>query len=300
MVRIRIVKEHPLLIVEDYGGSGIRRMGGRGGRGEGDENCVNARMVRYLVAADLHIGFEHELTAKGVRIDASYVDEMLDEMLSVVRDERCNGIILLGDIKDSIRGISREEWKSIPSFIDGLVKHVDELYIVPGNHDSYLRRLLPYSVRVMGSKGMLIDDTLLIHGHTVPKIEGSGIRRVVMGHVHPIIKGESILSGERVWMILKVKLNSVHNNRINRSSDSNNYDNSNDDDYNNSYSSSSMKMFEIVVMPAFNRYLTSIGARYKGDDILRVLWKDIKIVRAVILTLDGSIVGDENTLQRSI
>lgn len=266
-----MVKGHPLLILEhdgsvDRGIKGDRARRGRRRRGE-----------RYLIAADLHIGFEHELATKGVMMDSSYVQEMLDELLSIARDEHCNGIVLLGDIKDSTRGMSREEWRSIPSFITELARHV-ELYIVPGNHDSYLRRFMPDSVRLMSSKGMLIGDTLLMHGHASPSVGITTVRRMVMGHLHPTLaSSDSILSGERVWMILKVE--------------------------------ASDHMLDIVVMPSLNRYMTMLHrrSRYGNSNsnnsnngiiqlLRRLIGSNLTIMKAVILTLDGSVVGDENTL----
>mgnify|MGYP001773815406 CR=1 FL=1 len=287
MLRIRMIKEHPLLIVEHHGeGTRIddeeeeKREGGGEGKkrdrdGErkekGDDGAY--KWARYLVAADLHIGFEHRL--KGVRVmDDGYVHEMLDEILSIADDEQCNGIILLGDIKDSIKGMSVEERKNIPLFITELARHVDELYIVPGNHDSYLRLLLPDHVRLMSSKGMLIDDTLFIHGHTIPK--STGVRRIIMGHLHPVVsRRDSILDGERVWLILKVR--SHHE-----------------------YDKGKHDMLEVIVVPSFNRYIRPLHA-HKVDAIntSTTLTKIIGgkgIARAAIVTLDGSVIGDENTL----
>ncbi|MEM4145210.1 MAG: metallophosphoesterase [Candidatus Nitrosocaldus sp.] len=266
MSRVRMVKDHPLLILEHDCKSVERGKGDRAVKRESRRT-----LERYLIAADLHIGFEHELTAKGIRMDSSYVKEMLDELLSIARDEHCNGMILLGDIKDSTRGVSREEWRSIPLFITELARHV-ELYIVPGNHDSYLRRFMPDSVRLMSSKGMIIGDTLLIHGHARPSAKITTVRRVIMGHLHPTIASSySIIDGERVWMIVKVE--------------------------------ASGNMLDIVVMPSFNRYMTMLHRRSRHSSISnmiqvlrRLMGKNLTIMKAVVLTLDGSIVGDENTI----
>ncbi|MCS7141583.1 MAG: metallophosphoesterase family protein [Candidatus Nitrosocaldus sp.] len=288
---LRMVKDHPLLVVEygNYGGS------------EG-----SAGRKRYLVASDLHIGFEYEFATRGVRIDDGYVHEMLNELISIARRERCDGMILLGDIKSSIRGISREEWRSIPAFMDGLMGHVDELYIVPGNHDSHIARLLPERARVMRSRGMVMDDTLFIHGHTLPDMEqvmGMGVRRVVMGHMHPTLAvRDSILSGERVWLILKTIYQRNHYD----------YDHYCDHDtaashghghvmHGSSSSSSSSKRtvtdgLSIIVMPTLNRHIASLHRSYSRGrtlaPLLRWLTGSGHTVRAMVLTLDGSLVMD--------
>ncbi len=281
---LRIVRGHPLLIVESAGGregkgeekEGVEKRKGKGkvkGKSKSKEEVGDNGRSRYIVAADLHIGFEHELAAKGIRMDSGYVQEMLDELLSVARDEHCNGMILLGDIKDGTRGMSKEEWSSIPSFLTELAKHM-ELYIVPGNHDSYLRRVVPASARLMSSKGMLLGDTLLIHGHARPGVEITAVKRIVMAHLHPtLVSRDSVLNDERVWVMLKVE---VSGNNI----------------------------LDVVIMPTFNRYITMLHSSRKygntSNDIIqllrRLISKDLTIMKAVILTLDGSVVGDENTL----
>lgn len=255
LMRIRIAHPHPVLIAST-----------------GDDG------KSYLVASDLHIGFEHELAEKGILLDDDYVDEILDELIRIARNEHCNAMILLGDVKSSVKGISREEWKNVPAFMSELARHVDELYVVPGNHDSYLTRLLPDSVRVVSSRGMIIDDILFIHGHAAPRIKGMGVRRMVMGHMHPTLTSRegNILNGERVWMILKIR------------QDEHCYDDG---------------MLDVIVMPSFNRYTASMhynrhyGRRHGlTSPILRKAVSSKGIIRAVVLTLDGSIVGDENTL----
>ena len=146
----------------------------------------------------------------------------------MIERERADGVILLGDIKHTVGSISKQEWDDIPKFLKQLSSRA-EVYLVPGNHDSNIRHLVPASVNVMSAKGMALDDTLLVHGHSMPSDMRSNVRRIVMGHVHPIFmqKG-SVLNGQRVWISMQAEKEALFSER---------------------------GLVDIVVVPCFNPYL---------------------------------------------
>ena len=218
---------------------------------------------RYLVVSDLHIGFEASL--KGVRLDNSYIHDMLRDIIHVLKEERCDAIVLLGDIKDRIDRIGREERISMPYFFNELLNHFssDNIHLVKGNHDAGIDRLLPYNLRNSVRTMLVIDDTLLIHGHIMPR-PSMKIKRVIMGHLHPVLLNGSIMHGERVWVIMKVRVN-------------------NNDD------------LEVIIMPSMNRYVSADRDRSKNG--IPLLRRIKSITKAIIVTLNGTIVGDENTLE---
>ena len=218
---------------------------------------------RYLVVSDLHIGFEASL--KGVRLDNSYIHDMLRDIIHVLKEERCDAIVLLGDIKDRIDRIGREERISMPYFFNELLNHFssDNIHLVKGNHDAGIDRLLPYNLRNSVRTMLVIDDTLLIHGHIMPR-PSMKIKRVIMGHLHPVLLDGSIMHGERVWVIMKVRVN-------------------NNDD------------LEVIIMPSMNRYVSADRDRSKNG--IPLLRRIKGVTKAIIVTLNGTIVGDENTLE---
>lgn len=224
---------------------------------------------RYLVVSDLHIGFESSFTTKGVKLDNSYILEMSNDIISVFHRQECTDLILLGDVKDSIDRLSKSEWLNIPLFFNELLKHINanNIHIIKGNHDSKIDRLLPMQIKYSGKSMLIIEDTLLLHGHTQPRLRLDRLKSIVMGHVHPVLlKEDSVIHGERVWVIMRVRVDS------------------------------SNKSIDIIIMPALNRYITSSKDRSKrAVPLFRRLLSD-NIIKAVILTLDGSIVGDENLL----
>lgn len=229
---------------------------------------------RYVVVSDLHIGLEAELGAKGITVQSSLMREMQEEILSLLSREKAAGLILLGDIKNTVGAISKQEWGDIPAFFKSLSSAAD-VYLAPGNHDSNIRHLVPDSVNVAASKGMVIGDTLFVHGHSMPTGTRSHVRRIVMGHVHPVfLKKGSVVNGERVWISIQAKKEALF--------------------------SSEQGAIDIVVVPSFNRYLYSSGERgnyRKSTSPITSRIMDAKAVeRCMVITLDGSIVGDESVL----
>ena len=69
------------------------------------------------------------------------------------------------------------------------------LFLIPGNHDGNIDLLVPESVSVSNSSGMIFGDILLIHGHTLPEQTKSNINKIIMGHIHPIFNN-CLINGE--------------------------------------------------------------------------------------------------------
>ncbi len=228
---------------------------------------------RYIAVSDLHIGLESELGSKGITVRSSLVQEMADDLLSIVESEKAQGLILLGDIKNSVGSISKQEWDEIPGFFRKLASRVD-VYLVPGNHDGNIRHLVPESVNVISSRGMVLGDTLFVHGHSMPSDARSNVNRIVMGHLHPVFaKKGSIVNGQRVWVYLQVDKNSLF---------------------------SEDGTMDIVIVPSFNKYLYTSGERSPRRSlspiISRILEQDSAVQKCMVVTLDGSIVGDTSVL----
>ena len=230
---------------------------------------------RYLVISDLHIGFESQISTRGINIDEqTYFDEIKKELSDLIKLNKIDAVILLGDLKNTIRSISKYEWQIIPQFFKFL-SAVTDIYLVPGNHDSNIRFLIPENVNVMGSRGMVLDDTLLIHGHTMPTIAKGNVKRIVMGHIHPVFfRHNSVINGQRVWIYLKIiKKEAIF--------------------------PATQGDLDIVIVPAFNRYLYAINGRNHTQSISPILVKAIKakaVQQALLISLDGSIVGDIESL----
>ncbi|MGN6709272.1 MAG: metallophosphoesterase, partial [Candidatus Nitrosocosmicus sp.] len=109
---------------------------------------------KYIVISDIHIGFEEELNIKGIFIESKkIVDELLNLLSSVIVKTQINNLIILGDLKSSIKIITRSEWNNVPYFLNSLSR-LCNVYLVPGNHDSYINHLVPNGINLMSIKGM--------------------------------------------------------------------------------------------------------------------------------------------------
>ncbi|HET6799282.1 MAG TPA: metallophosphoesterase [Nitrososphaeraceae archaeon] len=233
---------------------------------------------RYMVISDLHIGFESHIYTRGITFDEMiFFDEMIRELSDLIKSNKVQALILLGDLKSTVGSISRQEWQKIPRFFK-LLSEITDIYFVPGNHDSNIRFLTPENINVMSTKGMVLDDTLLVHGHTMPTTARSYIKKIVMGHIHPVfLRHNSVINGQRVWIYLKIVKEAIF--------------------------PGSQGTLDLIILPAYNRYLYAINERRYTKSISPIIDKAIKsnaVQQALVVSLDGSIVGGIETLLKII
>ena len=141
---------------------------------------------RVLVAADLHLGLEHELWLGGVSIP-SQTDKILAQLLGFLAEIKPDRLLLLGDIKHNVPRTSWQEKREIPEFLRRLSAQV-LVEIVPGNHDSNLADMAPPGVRVRPSSGFVLDNVGYFHGHTWPDEKVMRAKALVAGHLHPAVR----------------------------------------------------------------------------------------------------------------
>ncbi len=232
--------------------------------------------LRYLVITDLHIGFEEKFRGAGVRIESS-VNEMVTDLESLIDEFGVTDLVVDGDVKSGIDRISESEWENVPKFFSKISKKC-RVSVVPGNHDGGISNLLPENVVLEDINGLLVEDTLVLHGHTRPLLKFKDCKRLIIGHVHPIFqKKGSPLSGQPVWAFLKISKKSIFKGILDEDIDEN-------------------SLFEVVVMPSFNRELTSVGYHpedhdeKKSSSLAREL---VSAADAVIVTLGGEVIGDK-------
>ncbi|HEY6950436.1 MAG TPA: metallophosphoesterase [Nitrososphaeraceae archaeon] len=252
MSQINLVENKPALLVDVL-----------------DDNKIN----RVLVISDLHLGNTHWLQNTEIPIDWYHiVNEIEIELRDIVFSKRVNSIVLLGDIKNNFYKVEKEDWTLIPNFLHSL-SDICKLHLIPGNHDSMLELITPENVDLIGVKGMVLDDILLTHGHTIPSGLRSNINKIVMGHIHPTFsRGNSILNGQKIWIFLKVKKESIF--------------------------PSTNGSLDVVLIPSFSKYAYGNSFRNKkiNSPILKKLLRKDLIEKCLIVALDGTIIGNENTL----
>jgi uncharacterized protein len=230
----------------------------------------NGEDKKFIVAADLHVGSETYGAKNEVNLNPEILSQNVNgTLLKLVKLSNANGIILLGDLKSNISGLTRLERNSISILLATLSRNT-EVYLIPGNHDSFIKYITSGTINLISPSGMVLGDILFIHGHTMPSPLRSSVSRIIMGHVHPVfLKPNNIVNGQRVWVYLKVRKQSVFPN--------------------------SGGVLQIVIMPSFydgTRILHRHSQRRVISPILDRLLKDHAIIEMLCLTLDGSIVAD--------
>jgi len=233
---------------------------------EGDE--------KNLVITDLHLGFENALSLNNVFLGKNKtVTEITKEIELIINKTKPDSLILLGDVKSGINSITKTEWETVPAFFENITKLIDTV-LVPGNHDANIEKLIPNEISLASSKGIIIDDILLTHGHTMPSENFSQINTIVMGHIHPVFfEKESLINGERVWVsIISDKQKIFH---------------------------SKSGELELIILPSFNRYFYATQKKFYKKSISPIIEK-MDVMQAKIVRLDGTIIGNEELLSAVI
>jgi len=253
MSQINIVENKPALLIDVF-----------------NDDKIN----RVLVISDLHIGNTYWLQNRDIPIDwYNIIKELEIELRDVAISKKVNSIVLLGDIKNNIYKVEKEDWNLIPNFLHSLSK-ICEVYLIPGNHDSRIGLITPENVHLIGTKGMVLDDILLTHGHTFPSDLRSNINKIIMGHIHPtFFRENSVLNGQKIWIFLKVKKEALF--------------------------PSTKGMLDLVLLPSFNSYIYSnskLKSKKANSPILKKILKKEVIDKCLIVSIDGTIIGNENIL----
>ncbi len=247
MVETRIVKNKPALVIDGK--------------------------KKFLVITDLHIGFESSLAINKIFVGKkTLVNEAIQEVNGIIKKEKPDSLILLGDIKSSIKSITQSEWHDLPIFFDEIKQHADVI-LVPGNHDTNISRLTPNDISLVSPTGIVVENILLTHGHTMPSEKFSHIDKIVMGHVHPVFfEEDSILNGQRVWISLRTKKENIF--------------------------PSQRGIIEITVIPSFNRYFYATHKNKYRKSISPIIQRVKQHCEARIVTLDGNIIGNESIIEK--
>ena len=247
MLKIRIVPSQPALMLEGKN--------------------------RSLVITDLHIGFESSLFGNNIFVGKNTtIQETINCIEEILEKTKADSLILLGDIKSSIKSIAKNEWSEVPLFFKKMSDKVETI-LVPGNHDANIQKLVPDGVTQVSSTGVVIENILLTHGHTMPSENFSNVDRIIMGHVHPVFfQDGSVINGKRVWVSIKANKQQI-------------------------FSSTSGEI-EITIVPSFNKYFYATHKKQYKKSISPILEKIKKVKSAKIITLDGTIIGDESMINQ--
>lgn len=143
------------------------------------------RVDNSLVIGDLHIGVESHLRSKGFHL-VSHTSDMHDAILDAAEDD-VDRLIVIGDVKDSVPGSTKQEYAEIPDFFERLFERFGIIDVVRGNHDTSIKEFLPGRVKIRPATGLRIGDVGFVHGHTWPSEDVMSCDTLVMAHNHPAV-----------------------------------------------------------------------------------------------------------------
>ncbi|WP_016939275.1 metallophosphoesterase [Nitrosopumilus sp. SJ] len=228
---------------------------------------------KQLVITDLHIGFESSMASNEIFIGKnSTTKQTIQELTEIIESEKPDSLILLGDVKSSVKVISKNEWDEVPLFFEKIKEKCDVI-LIPGNHDANIQKLVPEGITMISSTGMVEENTLLTHGHTMPSKNFSHVDRIIMGHVHPVFFQEgSIINGQRVWISMKIEKEMMFPNKSGE--------------------------LEITIIPSFNKYFYATHRKKYKKSISPIIDRIKSVAKARIVTLDGTIIGNESIIDQ--
>ncbi len=148
---------------------------------------IEDKKDKILVVGDLHLGFEEALNESGILVTRQMFGEVISEFNQMFESVgRIDKIILLGDVKHTFYGNSRQEWNDILELFDYFFgKGVKEIIVTRGNHDNYLKTIAgKRDVEVLDY--CVVGKIGFVHGDKVVS-EVLDCNTIVMGHFHPAI-----------------------------------------------------------------------------------------------------------------
>jgi len=157
---------------------------------------ITAGKEKTLVIGDLHFGYEHELNEAGVLIMRQMYEQLIKDLgIIFERAGECKRIIFLGDLKHGFAGINKQEWGDLTRLFDFVSENCEEIIILKGNHDNYLKNVVERWKKNSIWRGKIdvcdyyiINSICFVHGdRDFDEIWNRKIKYVVMGHGHPAI-----------------------------------------------------------------------------------------------------------------
>jgi len=235
---------------------------------------IDNKSSKILVVSDLHVGSTYWSQNNEIALDWCHIaSEIESELRDIVISNKVDSIVLLGDIKNNIYKVVKDDWKLIPNLFNSL-SAICQVYFIPGNHDSKIGLVTPENIHLIGIKGMVLGDILLTHGHTFPSELRSNINKIIMGHLHPtFFRENSVLNGQKIWIFLKAKKDAIF--------------------------PSSKGSLEIVMLPSYNKYVYGnyrMRNKRTNSPILKKILRREIIEKCLIVSIDGTLLGNENLL----
>lgn len=162
---------------------------------------VPALMVDSILAiGDVHIGYEQKLEQEGMRFPNAG-KRIAEKIMDAYATQRANGLVLLGDVKESIGYPTKEEYRELQKFF--YETRETNMRIAKGNHDSHLQELISrmkYPISV--EKEIRVKDAAFMHGNSFPSDEAMACNYIIAAHSHVAIDSNG--RREKAFLIAEI------------------------------------------------------------------------------------------------
>ncbi|RLG88126.1 MAG: phosphoesterase [Thermoprotei archaeon] len=145
------------------------------------------RNAKALIFADSHLGFEEDMSSKGIFIPRAQLSKLLTMLEEALNNVMPEVLIIAGDVKHIFNRLGRIERLELEQLFAFIKKHdISRTILVRGNHDNFLKLIVKkYNIEVVDQ--LLIEDVLIVHGHKEIEYNSKEFKIVIMGHEHPSI-----------------------------------------------------------------------------------------------------------------
>lgn len=173
------------------------------------KNEAAIKVGKYLAVADMHIGLTKDLWKSGISLP-SQVKSLADRLNILRKLTKTETLIIVGDLKHNIVGLSLQEKREVPEFLR-LLKF-KRIIIVKGNHDGFIEKLTSGIKNVSVKKSFPVSGYVFTHGHRNVPIERGVVHNnkkiIVIGHNHLCVRFRDDVGAiytEPVWVRGKAK-----------------------------------------------------------------------------------------------
>jgi len=237
------------------------------------EPCVILRDT--VIISDLHIGIETEYFRNGIKLP-SQTQKMVKRLDNIIDETQARRLVIAGDVKHQVPGITKQENREVPTFLNHYAKEID-VALIPGNHDGGIASILPNKVAIQPTDGLLLGDTFITHGHAWPSWEFLQAKYLVIGHTHPLIEFRDKLGYrwlEQVWIRAELDKKAMK------------------EKYGDVES-----VPELIIMPAFNSFSGGIAMNREypheqQNNFIGPIIKHANMKTAKVYLLDGTFLGE--------
>jgi len=170
---------------------------------------VDLGAERALLVGDYHAGIEAGLRyERGVELPSDGPARR-QRVLELLRKERADRLVVLGDLGHRIGSADGAERKELDALYTAVVQEAGHsITVAPGNHDGGLRDLWGdrAGVDILPQSGGLLGDGGAVgvcHGHTWPAPELLSAEVLCTAHEHPTVKLQDSVGGyrtEKAWL----------------------------------------------------------------------------------------------------